>query len=442
MGWLVAFIIVAVLGNLYLFSGYDVEGDLAIFMVACGIIGDLILIGYIPYKLIKKSEEEQRRKELQEQLDAANAEKKQREERERLLKILNNKVQQKIASYSISNFRIKITNTSQTQKLPNANFELCDCYRQYCAALADFSVKIEELYKKSQDIIACRGCYSDEARLKHLEQNEQELLNLRREAEEISQKANKIKIHITNFDYQPLTKLRNALSFLKQSKRHTATTEITRDVFFENTKPKELEAFQYSVTPVLMNFGKACAVCFPKVILLFEDGVFRTALNPSAMSIKVLEHQENATYYLDKKEYAGSNHAADDSLLVEQGFDRITWLYTKRDGGPDLRYSYNPATRFRNDTVVYGEVRITIGDYQAGFIFSSKKAIDALKEAQRTFCEHNATISNPIPLLLDLLAATTSDREKDISHMREMNALKCEAELPVCRIIGMEAQLD
>ena len=116
MGWIVAFIIVAIVGNLYLFSGYDVRGELATFMVGCGIVGDLILIGYIPYKLIKKSEEEQRRKELQEQLDAANAEKKQREERERLLKILNNKVQQKIASYSISNFRIKITNIAQVQK--------------------------------------------------------------------------------------------------------------------------------------------------------------------------------------------------------------------------------------------------------------------------------------------------------------------------------------
>ena len=32
MGWVVAILIVALLGNLYLFSGYDVDGDIATFI--------------------------------------------------------------------------------------------------------------------------------------------------------------------------------------------------------------------------------------------------------------------------------------------------------------------------------------------------------------------------------------------------------------------------
>lgn len=42
MVWIIA--IIAILGNLYLFGGYDVEGDLAVFMVGVALIADAFVV--------------------------------------------------------------------------------------------------------------------------------------------------------------------------------------------------------------------------------------------------------------------------------------------------------------------------------------------------------------------------------------------------------------
>ena len=54
MGWVVAILIVALLGNLYLFSGYDVDGDIATFMVCIAVLVDLLIIGYVIYLIVDK----------------------------------------------------------------------------------------------------------------------------------------------------------------------------------------------------------------------------------------------------------------------------------------------------------------------------------------------------------------------------------------------------
>ena len=52
MGWIIA--IIAILGNLYLFSGYDVEGDLAVFMVGVALIADVFVVYSIIKALVSK----------------------------------------------------------------------------------------------------------------------------------------------------------------------------------------------------------------------------------------------------------------------------------------------------------------------------------------------------------------------------------------------------
>ena len=54
MGWVVAILIAALLGNLYLFSGYDVDGDIATFMVGIAVLVDLLIIGYVIYLIVDK----------------------------------------------------------------------------------------------------------------------------------------------------------------------------------------------------------------------------------------------------------------------------------------------------------------------------------------------------------------------------------------------------
>lgn len=52
MVWVIA--IIAILGNLYLFSGYDVEGDLAVFMVGVALIADVFVVYSIIKALVSK----------------------------------------------------------------------------------------------------------------------------------------------------------------------------------------------------------------------------------------------------------------------------------------------------------------------------------------------------------------------------------------------------
>ncbi len=52
MVWIIA--IIAILGNLYLFSGYDVKGDLAVFMVGVALIADVFVVYSIIKALVSK----------------------------------------------------------------------------------------------------------------------------------------------------------------------------------------------------------------------------------------------------------------------------------------------------------------------------------------------------------------------------------------------------
>lgn len=54
MGWVVAILIVALWGNLYLFSVNDVDGDIATFMVDIAVLVDLLIIGYVIYLIVDK----------------------------------------------------------------------------------------------------------------------------------------------------------------------------------------------------------------------------------------------------------------------------------------------------------------------------------------------------------------------------------------------------
>ena len=85
MGWIWAIIIVAILGNLYLFSGYDVDGDIAEFMVGIALLVDFVIIGALAKKGFKVTK------------DACDdiKEKKNSEKKEAIVKEINNKLSHK-----------------------------------------------------------------------------------------------------------------------------------------------------------------------------------------------------------------------------------------------------------------------------------------------------------------------------------------------------------
>lgn len=354
---------------------------------------------------------------------------------ERKANELRESVQSRISEYSLSAY---VTNTAEKQfepkRLPGWNQEVCDCFAEYYEDYAEYNRRINELSRITGRVLECRGCDSDQDKLNYLEVMSSELAENKKVAMQLAQARSSKKIAITEFDPQPLTKLRNAMSFLRHSKRVALSTNEKIERFLEDRKPSELNCFSYTVSPVVLNFGNDSVYCFPKVILVFENGRFTTALHPKALSITVKQKETTARYDYTRNTYESNALIASDSKVIKRGNDRLTWRYTRKDGGRDMRYSDNPQIRYRDDLVAYGEVVITVANYSTVITFSSEKALHALETAAMEYCMNNVVIGNPIPALLDLLEI--------IAPGREVPQIRCKYEnngnsnpIAICKII-------
>ena len=354
---------------------------------------------------------------------------------ERKANELRESVQSRISEYSLSSY---VTNTAEKQfepkRLPGWNQEVCDCFAEYYKDYAEYNRRINELSRITGRVLECRGCDSDQEKLNYLAVMSSELAENKNVAMQLAQARSSKKIAITEFDPQPLTKLRNAMSFLRHSKRVTLSTNEKIERFLEDRKPSELNCFSYTVSPVVLNFGNDSVYCFPKVILVFENGRFTTALHPKALSITVKQKETSARFDYTRNTYESNALIASDSKVIKRGNDRLTWRYTRKDGGRDMRYSDNPQIRYRDDLVAYGEVVITVANYSTVITFSSEKALQALEIALNEYCKFNAAIGNPIPLLLDLFEEISpSSTLKSI--LQEANKNNMLQTIPVCQII-------
>lgn len=356
---------------------------------------------------------------------------------ERKANELRESVQSRISEYSLSAY---VTNTAEKQfepkRLPGWNQEVCDCFAEYYEDYAEYNRRINELSRITGRVLECRGCDSDQDKLNYLAVMSSELAENKKVAMQLAQARSSKKIAITEFDPQPLTKLRNAMSFLRHSKRVTLSTNEKIERFLEDRKPSELNCFSYTVSPVVLNFGNDSVYCFPKVILVFENGRFTTALHPKALSITVKQKETTARYDYTRNTYESNALIASDSKVIKRGNDRLTWRYTRKDGGRDMRYSDNPQIRYRDDLVAYGEVVIAVANYSTVITFSSEKALNALKVAAIEYCTNNAPVCDPIPLLLELLSIVgNSEDGMELQHGLEQ--VRPDEKVACCQIIEM-----
>ena len=149
------------------------------------------------------------------------------------------------------------------------------------------------------------------------------------------------------------------------------------------------------------------------MILVYDKaGVFATALEPMAMVITSKTEQKNVS--MSRDGYSGTwRHSdsiiGDDSMLMREGSVTTTWLHTKKDGGPDRRYSHNPMYQYRSNVYQYSVVTIQIGQYKAEYSISAGNISAKIKSMVREYTsimhELNAT-----PSLLRLLEATSKKK--------------------------------
>jgi hypothetical protein len=119
---------------------------------------------------------------------------------------------------------------------------------------------------------------------------------------------------------------------------------------------------------------------------------------------------------MSKEGYTGAwRHSdsliGDDSVLMREGSVRTSWLHTKKDGGPDRRYSYNPMYQHRSDVYQYGEITIQIGQYKAEYSFSAGNISETIKSQVR---EYTAIMHelNAVPSLLRLLESASKKKDR------------------------------
>ena len=428
MGWLVAiFLFCMFAGHGFLFTGAMADdladNPIAWIIVIIAIICDIWLIGSFFSGIVKKRE-----------LAAKAEEERQLKEQEEKEKLIRKRVNDLIAGYSLKSFCSPYRGDEVNSNLPHRNIDVHTCYQEYRASVSNIEAEILVLYEKNKALLNCPGCTTNEQKLEFILQHEGELKENRETAQSLVNMRNKTKILLTDYDTEPLTKLRNALTYLRHSKKCVSNSEMPIETFLEKKQVAGLDCFSYSVAPVVMNFGKVSAYCFPKVILICSKDRFVSAVNPSALKISVTREEVNATYSFDNNSYVNAPNISSDSELVRSGIERTTWLHTCRDGSPDLRYSYNPMHRYRNDVLAYGKVRISLNEYVAEFTFSSQKALSLLPVANESYCEKNGAVGNPIPALLELLSVVRADATL-IAQLSNAYKARGEKEMATCRIV-------
>lgn len=381
----------------------------------------------------KRIEEEKRREEAEQKRIE---EEKQKEEHN--LSLIN----QIHSEYSMEECRLEQWSRNPMQcgvkpeglEISSKTREVFTCLDQYYEEIKQYDAQLYELQMKAKDILSCPECSSSEEKLSYLQSKLPELNEIKDHAQKLYSEGQSKKIYITNFDPAPLTQLRNAMRALESSKRCISTFGNSPKEFFASDEPKEHTYFNSSVEPVSLNFGDVKAYCYSQIILLFEGDYFIAAVDSEELKIVVKQEEVRARFDSDRNEYCYDNVLDADSFVVKQGHECTTWQHTRKDGSPDMRYTYNPVKHFRYDVVRYGIVSFALGEYEAEFEFSSNQAYESLIAAQNAYCTNNTIPTDPVPELLNLFDSLGCDSDA-IKEMREKQKIHNEAELPMFRII-------
>lgn len=277
-------------------------------------------------------------------------------------------------------------------------------------------IKQLNTYSKEIDtILACPNCSDNKEKAKYLQEHESELSNKLSEYNILKGKMKTQKITLMNKHDAAFTAIRNAILRVMDSKKIVSTSGVDFKTFVKTKSTIPGDLFFSAIQPIKLDFGAYKFFLLPEVILVYDkSNVFVTALEPMAMIITSKTGQKNV--YMSKEGYTGAwRHSdsliGDDSVLMREGSVRTSWLHTKKDGGPDRRYSYNPMYQHRSDVYQYGEITIQIGQYKAEYSFSAGNISETIKSQVR---EYTAIMHelNAAPSLLRLLESASKKKDR------------------------------
>ena len=339
MGWVVVIAIVALLGNVYLFSGYDIEGEVATYLVGIAIVVDAFVvfsIGYLIYDKIRTKKQA----------------------------VIDNIV---TANYP-EHLSIHVGNPIDVSNFVNDKLQAdILCFKSKRDKIVEKCVGVNA---KLINLLSCPNCDSIGEKKRYLDTHIDEIRTLKAESDALKCQIDSLKFSIPDVDNLQ-TKIAQAFESLRESKKRSCDGGDIETIVFNNY-PNDLLLFDIKKPIVALKMGENYFCLIGDVILAFDiNGYFSSVLKKESFKIEVQKKAEQSIYY---------SNAASDSKLVKGACLTYTWLHTCIDGTPDMRYKYNPRLEEWVDGYEYGIITIRIATYELKINVSSQKAIEAFSE--------------------------------------------------------------
>lgn len=410
-------VIMLIIGNLLLFSGavFDdlADNGIAWFFVLGAIAMDIYLIA----QSASKRREQQR-------ISAEN---------NRIAEVTR-KVEALISQYSLMSLNANRM-ASPFQIAPDfINKEVVFTVNSYKERIATINDRYSLITNEIERILACSGCISVDERYSHLTSNEAKLKQLKEEGEACLLQLSSYKIEILNDDRKLLLEMKLAFRCLLNS-RKCQSESLTVKEFITPDKPSDLMLFQYENEPVILFWEQYYFCLFSNIILVFDkEGVFSTAIDPSALKVAI--KKETASVTVINGTTGSNQYIADDSKCISQGITWSTWLHARRDGSPDLRYSYNPRLEYRTDTYEYVVVEFIIADKKVSFSASSVAVGDAFETATPNYQRKCNNRHDPIPEFLMLVKKISGEDNTQIDDIIQVCNARTDANNYFCKLIA------
>lgn len=419
------------------------------FLVYFAIIDTAFLFAYAIFKIVKtlkivfnekriaKEEAEKKRKEEEAQRELERKrrleeERKQKEEKERISAV-EEEIEKIKANYT---FRFNlpeiedtvINNDKSTDTVPDVKRAVLH-YKKKSSEDVD---KCNELTKQINDILNKE--LSPDEKLAYLQKELTNLDRIKKERNDLISRLRTRKIELIDENSATID-LDVAFIELKQSKVCN-TGYLYLDKLLSKKRPKELNFFSYKYKPIVF-FSNSFFYCvFSNTILVFdESGYFVNSLGTWALNMKISRITESVTIS-NNSEY-GREFSAEDSKLISKGATYSHWLYSCKDGSPDLRYSGNQLIESRTDEYEYGKLSFRLKNEIISCRFSSEKAINAFEKVAPIFSGSRKNKQDNSYRLFDLIK-TVSENEESKKYIDEISSKSKhkKVENAYCRIIG------
>ena len=277
----------------------------------------------------------------------------------------------------------------------------------------DCAKKMKSIKEEIDRILACPGCGTVRERLKYIKSNEDILQQKKDEYFDVDTEMKEAKVVLLSKEKNIFNRLSAAFDEINSSEKSASASGVAFSSFIKLRSSILGDIFVSEQAPIELDYGTYKFFLLPDVVLVYGTANnFVTALEPMTLIITIKE-QKKSVYFQRKGEDAWAytdSIIAGDSVLLEEGSARTSWLHERKNGGPDLRYSYNPRYESRTDICAYSDFSIQIGRYKAEYSISKGNLSSKFKPVMKDYCSimHGG---NVVPSLLRLLESVSKKRE-------------------------------